>query len=228
MRLDKYLADQTGSTRSIMKQAIRVGRVKINDELVIKAQTQVKEGDIVSFDGRVIEPPRDLYIMLHKPDGYLCATQDGMHPIVNDLLPAHMHALFSVGRLDLDTTGLVLLTNDGHWAQRITHPKRGCDKRYHVFLARPHEPSYIEQFENGIMLRSEKEPTLPAKLELINEQEAIVTISEGRYHQVKRMFAAVGNHVEELHRLSIGGLTLDDDLAPGEYRELTADEVAQF
>jgi len=228
MRLDKYIADQLGTTRSIAKQAIRVGRVKIDNELVTKAQTKVAEGAVVTFDGRVIEAPRDLYIMLHKPDGYLCASSDGMHAVVNDLLPPHMHDLHAAGRLDLDTTGLVLLTNDGQWSHRIAHPKRQCVKRYHVVLARPHEPSYIKQFNEGILLRSEETPTLPAALTLKGEFEAIVEISEGRYHQVKRMFAAVGNHVTELHRLAIGELTLDPELAEGDYRELTDEEIALF
>ena len=133
-----------------------------------------------------------------------------------------------VGRLDLDTTGLVLITDDGQWSHRITSPRHECAKTYRVWLADPIAPGTAELFAEVVLLRSEKEKTRPAQLEILGECEARLTIHEGKYHQVKRMFAAVGNKVIGLHREQIGALALDEALEPGEYRELSAAEVALF
>jgi len=165
--------------------------------------------------------------MLHKPEGYVCSTEDPDHPTVLYFLDEPVaHKLHAAGRLDIDTTGLVLMTDDGQWSHRITSPRHHCEKTYLVTLESPVAEDTADQFAHGVQLHNEKDLTNPAVLEVITPTQVRLTISEGRYHQVKRMFAAVGNHVVGLHRERIGGIRLDDDLAPGEYRALTEDEIA--
>ena len=139
-----------------------------------------------------------------------------------------LNKLHCAGRLDLDTTGLLLVTDDGQWSHRITSPRHECAKTYRAWLADPVEPAVIEQFASGVQLRGERQLTRPAELELVTPTEALLTIHEGKYHQVKRMFAAVGNKVIRLHRERVGSLALGSDLAPGQYRALTPDEIAAF
>ena len=136
--------------------------------------------------------------------------------------------LHIAGRLDCDTTGLLLLTDDGQWSHRVTSPKHKCEKTYRVWLDDPIADDVAEQFAEGVMLRGEKAETLPAQMDVVDEKEVLLTIHEGKYHQVKRMFAAVGNKVVGLHRETVGELVLDETLEPGEYRELTAEEIALF
>lgn len=156
----------------------------------------------------------------------LCSHEDGFNHTAFVLLDeVKMENLHFAGRLDVDTTGLVLITDDGKWSHRITSPKHKCEKTYRVWLADPVQQEYVDQFKQGIELRNEKEPTLPAQLEIIDEKEVLLTIHEGKYHQVKRMFAALGNKVEGLHRERIGDIYLDEDLEPGEYRYLTQEEI---
>lgn len=226
MRLDKYICDCTGLTRSQAGKVIRQKLVSINGEIVKQAARQVSSDDKVVLDGQPLAIIGMRYIMLHKPAGFLCANDDPDHPIVFSLLDEPLvERLHTVGRLDLDTTGLLLLTDDGKWSHRISSPKHHIAKTYRVWTADPISPDAASQFAEGVMLRGEKDPTLPAELEIIGECEALLTIHEGRYHQVKRMFAAIGNKVEQLHREKIGGLQLPADLAEGEYRELTAAEL---
>lgn len=227
MRLDKFICDCTGLTRSQAGKVIRQKLVTINGELVKQAALQVSSDDTVVLDGKPLAIIGLRYLMLHKPAGYLCANDDPEQPIVFSLLDEPLvERLHTVGRLDLDTTGLLLLTDDGQWSHRISSPKHHIAKTYRVWTADPISPDAASLFAEGVMLRGEKDPTLPAELEMIAEREALLTIHEGRYHQVKRMFAAIGNKVEQLHREKIGGLQLPDDLAPGEYRELTTAELA--
>jgi len=182
----------------------------------------------VAFDGNVLEQqngPR--YFMLNKPQGYVCSTDDPDHPTILYFIDEPVaHKLHAAGRLDIDTSGLVLLTDDGQWSHRITSPKHHCEKTYLVTLEQPLAPDTADNFQAGVQLHGEKNLTRPATLEQISEHQVRLTISEGRYHQVKRMFAAVGNHVVALHRERIGAITLDDALEPGEYRPLTPEEVA--
>ncbi len=167
--------------------------------------------------------------MLHKPDGYVCATKDRDHETVLDLLDVdNREALHIAGRLDVDTTGLVLLTDDGQWSHRITTPRAECDKTYWLQSAESIPEAAVAQFARGLFLHNEKERLKPAHLEILDPCTARLTISEGKYHQVKRMFGAIGNAVTRLHRERIGAIALDPALAPGEYRELTADEVGGF
>ena len=167
--------------------------------------------------------------MLNKPDGYTCSSEDPGSTIY-DLLPeryAHRNpGLNPIGRLDKDTTGLLLMTDDGKLLHKIIHPKSNCLKIYHAVLDRPLEGHEGELFASGtLVLNSETKPLLPAKLEVLGEKEALITLHEGRYHQVRRMFAAAGNHVLDLKRVSIGGLRLPDDLEEGDWRELSAEEL---
>ncbi|WP_409420324.1 16S rRNA pseudouridine(516) synthase RsuA [Pseudaeromonas sp. ZJS20] len=229
MRLDKFLSQSLGITRSQASRLLRGGEVLLNGEPVKQGATTLGEADEVVYAGQSLRLTGPRYFMLHKPEGYVCSNEDPDHPNVFFLLeePA-VGKLHCVGRLDLDTTGLVLLTDDGQWSHRITSPRHECAKRYRVWLADPVPESAIAEFAEGIQLRSERELTRPAELELISDTEALLTIHEGKYHQVKRMFAAIGNKVVKLHREQIGPLALDADLAPGEYRPLSEAEVAAF
>lgn len=227
MRLDKFICDCTGLTRSQAGKSIRQGLVSINGEPVKQAARQVSVTDQVELDGEPLQLIGPRYIMLHKPAGYVCANDDPEHPIVFTLLDEPLvERLHTVGRLDLDTTGLLLLTDDGQWSHRLSSPKHHVAKTYRVWTADPIPAEAIAQFAAGVMLRGEKEPTKPAQLELVATHQALLTIHEGRYHQVKRMFAAIGNKVERLHRERIGALQLPVDLAEGESRYLTVEEIS--
>jgi 16S rRNA pseudouridine516 synthase len=165
--------------------------------------------------------------MLNKPQGYVCSTDDPDHPTVLYFLEEPTaYKLHAAGRLDIDTTGLVLMTDDGQWSHRITSPRHHCEKTYLVTLESPLADDTAAQFTAGVQLHNEKDLTKPATLEVVSECQVRLTISEGRYHQVKRMFAAVGNHVVALHRERIGAIVMDEDLGEGEYRPLTAEEIA--
>ncbi|WP_421340489.1 16S rRNA pseudouridine(516) synthase RsuA [Aeromonas veronii] len=230
MRLDKFLCDCSDLTRSLAGKLIRQGEVMVDGIVVKQPAFHINEQSQIEFDGVLLTlEQRNRYFMLHKPEGYVCSNEDPDHPTVFFLMdePA-MGKLHVVGRLDLDTTGLVLVTDDGQWSHRITSPRHECAKTYHVWLADPVNPDAIALFAEGVYLRNETDKTRPAQLEILGECEARLTIHEGKYHQVKRMFASIGNKVVGLHRERVGGLTLDEELAPGEYRELTAEEIALF
>lgn len=227
MRLDKFICDCTGLTRSQAGKVIRQGLVTLNQQLVKQPATAVQPTDSITLDDEPLYLQGPRYIVMHKPAGVVCSTDDPDHNTVFSLMDEpNIEKLHTVGRLDLDTTGLLLITDDGQWSHRISSPKHHCAKTYRAWLADPVDASAIALFADGVMLRGEKTPTKPAQLQLISPTEALLTIHEGRYHQVKRMFAAIGNKVEKLHREQIGGLMLAADLAEGEYRDLTADELA--
>ncbi|PKF79559.1 16S rRNA pseudouridine(516) synthase RsuA [Vibrio sp. vnigr-6D03] len=226
MRLDKFLCDALGATRKEATKIIKSGDVTVNDTMQKSGAFKVTEACDVEWQGRTITMQGPRYIMLFKPDGFVCSHEDGFNHTAFVLLDeVKMENLHFAGRLDVDTTGLVLITDDGKWSHRITSPKHKCEKTYRVWLADPVQQEYVDQFKQGIELRNEKEPTLPAQLEIIDEKEVLLTIHEGKYHQVKRMFAALGNKVEGLHRERIGDIYLDEDLEPGEYRYLTQEEI---
>lgn len=226
MRLDKFLSQNSDSSRSLIQQAIKAGRVSVNGVIAKKGDQKLLGSEFVSFDGKIVEAFKTRYLMLHKPLGYVCANSDSEHPVVVDLIRLpRWQELQIVGRLDIDTSGLVLLTDDGQWNHRITSPRNECTKVYRVTTANPISEETVQLFASGVQLHGEKMPTRPAQLELLSSHEARLQIHEGKYHQVKRMFAAAGNHVVGLHRESIGGIRLDPELAPGEYRALTENEI---
>lgn len=230
MRLDKFIAEQTGLTRSQAAKALKNGVVSVNEEIEKSGARKVSAEDTIRYEGELLEwLEGGQYFMLYKPQGYVCSHDDGEYPTVFQFFDYPlMNKLHTAGRLDVDTTGLVLLTDDGQWSHRITSPKHHCEKTYLVTLADPVEAFYAQQLAEGILLRGEKEPCLPAKMEILDDYNVNLTISEGRYHQVKRMFAALGNKVEALHRWRIGDIVLDESLEEGEYRALSDKEIGSF
>ncbi len=229
IRLDKCLTINFDISRKEAGRLIRQGAVTVNEEVVKDASFKVTADDVVHYDGNALtseEVIEHRYFMLNKPAGYVCVNEDSTHPTVFMLLDESVRDLFCVGRLDLDTTGLLLITDDGQWAHRITSPRHHCCKTYQATLAEPCTPEIVDLFAKGVQLKGEMELTKPATLKIINPTTVQLTIQEGKYHQVKRMFAAVGNKVCTLSRLSIGELTLDPTLESGAYRKLTAEEIA--
>ncbi|MCW2473439.1 MULTISPECIES: 16S rRNA pseudouridine(516) synthase RsuA [unclassified Symbiopectobacterium] len=227
MRLDKFLSQQLGISRALVARELRAQRVTVDGEVVKNGAFKLSPEHQVEFDGNALmqqNGPR--YFMLNKPQGYVCSTEDPDHPTILYFIDEPVaHKLHAAGRLDIDTTGLVLLTDDGQWSHRITSPKHHCEKTYLVTLELPLAEDTAHQFEQGVQLHGEKSLTKPAQLEKLDDHQVRLTISEGRYHQVKRMFAAVGNRVVGLHRERIGAIALEDTLEPGEYRALTQEEV---
>ncbi|MGL5145884.1 MAG: 16S rRNA pseudouridine(516) synthase RsuA [Plesiomonas shigelloides] len=227
MRLDKFLAETTELSRGLAKKAISSGSVTCDGVVTRDPAFKVIPGARVCLDGEHLARVGIRYLMLHKPVDTICSTQDEYYPSVLSLLDiARVDKLHIAGRLDADTTGLVLITDDGQWSHKVTSPKRGCAKRYRVQLADPVSADVIALFARGVQLHGEEGLTKPALLELLGENEALLSITEGKYHQVKRMFAAVGNKVVGLHREAIGNIELDNALAVGEWRYLTEAEVA--
>lgn len=226
MRLDKYLASVTDLSRSDAKKALKAGMVTVAGQVITDPQFAVAADADVALDGQSLRAAAPRYFMLHKPVGYVCAARDRRHQTVLDLLDEdNVEALHIAGRLDIDTTGLVLLTDDGQWSHRVTAPRRECDKTYWLQTAEPIPESTIEQFERGLFLHNEKTRLKPAYLEIIDPLTARLRISEGKYHQVKRMFGAIGNAVVKLHRERVGTIVLDATLEEGQYRALTRAEV---
>lgn len=227
MRLDKFVAHASPHSRSEVRQLLRAARICVNGMAVRNAGLTLTPVDVVTLDGMTLALGGPRYYMLHKPAGVVSATEDGAHSTVLDLLgKERREGLHMAGRLDIDSTGLVLITDDGQWSHRVKAPGRH-EKRYRVQTARPVNKEAVVQFADGLRLRGEEEtPTRPARLELVGPCEALVWLQEGRYHQVKRMFAAIGNHVEELHREAVSGIELDPALLPGQWRALTAREIA--
>jgi 16S rRNA pseudouridine516 synthase len=229
LRLDRYLSNATALTRSQAQKALRSGRVKVEGETVKQGAAQISLDARVTLDGVPVAPPLPRYFMLHKPLGVVCASEDPTHRTAIDLLAqANPAGLHFAGRLDIDATGLVLVTDDGQWSHRIVSPGKDCAKRYRVGLADALSEDDLKKLAKGVLLRGEKQPTKPAEVERLSDAECRLTISEGRYHQVKRMFASLGNRVVRLHRESIGPLALDGLLAPGEFRPLTQEEIDLF
>ncbi|WP_373768225.1 16S rRNA pseudouridine(516) synthase RsuA [Glaesserella sp.] len=230
MRLDKFIAENTGLTRSQAGKALRAGQVTVNGIVEKNSALKISAQDEVCFDGEPLTwTEAGQYFMLYKPQHCVCSHDEGDYPTVFRFFDPPLNSkLHCAGRLDADTTGLVLLTDDGQWSHRITSPKHHCEKTYLVTLADPVEDFYTDKLAEGILLRGEKTPTKPAKLEILDDYNVNLTISEGRYHQVKRMFAALGNKVEALHRWRIGNVILDETLEEGEFRMLTPEEIASF
>ncbi|HEY7774886.1 MAG TPA: pseudouridine synthase [Marinagarivorans sp.] len=263
MRLDRFVANNSGLSRKDATAAIRAGRVTVDGKPCRSASLAITAAQCVALGQQRLTEPTALYWMLNKPLGVVCANSDANHPTVFDLLdlntvhPSQRHNLQIAGRLDIDTTGLVLITSDGQWNHNITSPNKAIGKRYRVTTEAPITRQAIAQLEAGIALRNEAKTTKPAKVIPLFKGEALksdtlsrvalagegsyaasgnaamppiteclLEICEGKYHQVKRMFAATGNKVIALHRESIANICLDPTLEPGQYRPLTAQEVA--
>lgn len=227
MRLDKYLSNYSGLSRKEAKQAIKQGDVLVDSSAASDPQLSVNTQQDIRLAGMRIAPRGPRYFMMNKPVGCVCANSDAQHPTVIGLFTdeENFMDLHVAGRLDMDTTGMVLVTDDGHWSHRITAPKHKMPKRYQVTLQDPIAEQAAAQFADGILLRNENKRTRPADLYIKDSHHVELVIYEGKYHQVKRMFAAVGNHVTGLHRCAIGPLQLDPQLAAGEYRPLTPEEI---
>ncbi|MDF2541140.1 MAG: ytzG [Herbinix sp.] len=229
IRLDKYLADMGVGTRSELKNYIRKGRVKLNGIVCNQPETKLnKSVDRVTFDDNPIEYEEYIYYMLHKPAGVVSATMDNVSKTVIDIIEDKKgKELFPVGRLDKDTEGLLIITNDGALAHQLLSPKKHVDKMYYAKVNGIVTEDDKEAFLKGVNI-GEDDITLPARLTILLSDEISeieLTIQEGKFHQVKRMFEAVGKEVIYLKRLSMGGLTLDPNLKLGEYRRLTEEEV---
>ena len=226
MRLDKYISSASDLSRSEVRRLIKQRQVRINDAVVVNNGLHVTDQDRVELLGNELVKPQLRYFQLNKPTEVVCATLDSQHRTVIDLLSEHnLHTLHIAGRLDVDSTGLVLLTDDGQWTHRVISPKRSCSKIYHVKTIEPISAESIEAFHKGVQLQGEKKVCQPAKLELFDERSCKITLNEGKYHQIKRMFGMFGNRVIGLHRVSIGEIQLDEQLAPGQYRSLTESEI---
>lgn len=225
MRLDQFVSQSTGMSRADARQAIRAKQVCVDGKPVTKAAQHIDMLAHVTLADAVITLPGALYVMLHKPAGVVSATQDREHRTVLDLIDhPHKHTLHVVGRLDKDTTGLILLTNDGDWSHRLMSPKHHVPKTYLVTLAEPLLEQAAEQLRQGVQLHGEKRPTQPADISSVSAQQVRITIHEGKYHQVKRMFAAVGNRVTALHRERVGEWCLPEDLPAGDSHIIMLDD----
>lgn len=221
MRLDKFLSDSTDMSRKDIKQLIKKKSVTVNGGIITKPETQVEENDAVTVNGQAVLYRRFIYLMLNKPSGYVSATEDKKYPVVTDLVPKEYRHfdVFPAGRLDIDTEGLLILTNDGEFVHDITSPKKNVYKRYFARLDKPAGDEDISVFAEGMEFKDFT--AKPARLEIcVGGTEAYVEIAEGKFHQVKRMFERVGKTVLYLKRVSIGGLELPEDLAPGEVKEI--------
>lgn len=228
MRIDKFICKSTELTRSEAKKVLKSGEVRVNGEIVKNPATQVHENNTVDIDGQNLTARTSRYIMVHKPLDTICSNVDEVYPsILHYVEVDRAFDLHIAGRLDADTTGLVIVTDDGRWSHNIISPKKECNKVYRVWLRNPVDESAIEQFKHGVQLQGEEGLTKPGILNIIEPQEVLLTITEGKYHQVKRMFAAIGNKVVGLHREQIGCVELAD-LPLGEWRYLTEQEVNFF
>lgn len=230
MRLDKFLCDCGCGTRSQVKQLIRRGRVTVNGTPCRQADFKIdKEKDKISVDEKECSYSGFVYYMLYKPAGCVCAVKDNVSRTVMEYLDREdlKKDLFPVGRLDKDTEGLLLLTNDGALSHKLLSPKKHVPKTYFVKIKEELTAEDVKLLETGVDIGDEKK-TLPASVKSLGQKEILLTISEGRFHQIKRMLFAIGNEVVFLKRISIGGLCLDENLRPGDYRILTGEELERL
>lgn len=241
MRLDKFLSELNIGTRKQIKEYVKNGRCTVNGIPATKADVHIDENsDDIAFDGIPLKYSRFHYFLLNKPVGVVSATRDGRNETVLDLLAGeNVKGLSPCGRLDIDTEGLLLLTDDGDLIHKLLSPRKHVDKVYEVHISKPLDEAEIKKLESGVNIGDKNEDgsidfTLPAKVQILDDLDEnknpviLLTIHEGRFHQVKRMLEAVDNEVVFLRRLSMGSLVLDDDLKPGDYRELTDQEINEL
>ncbi len=227
MRFDKFVCKCTSLNRTEAIDLIRSGAILVNGSVVVDESQQVHENNEIMWAGERLQPRPFRYLMFHKAADTICSNIDEAYPtLFNDLDIESASELHVAGRLDADTTGLVFITDDGRWTYNITRPEKACEKVYRVGLSSTLKPNVVDQFREGLQLQGEKTLTAPAMLDTIGEKEALLTITEGRYHQVKRMFAASGNRVVSLHREQIGRVRLD--VPERQWRYLSIDEVKSF
>jgi len=227
MRLDRFVCKSTELAKKEAIQLINDGHVCVNGDVVTNAASQVHENNKITLDGQPLIAREFRYMLLHKPANTVSSNVDEVYPsLFNYLDVENASELHIAGRLDADTTGLVLITDDGRWSFNIILPTNHCEKVYLVGLSRPLGDDVVAKFSQGVKLQGEEQLTLPAALEIISPTEVRLTITQGKFHQVKRMFAAVGNRVVSLHREKIGKVSLD--VAVGQWRNLTAQEVQSF
>lgn len=230
MRIDKFFSELGLMTRKECAKACRAGEITRDGAVVTDSALHIDENaSVIKWRGETVSYKKFVYIMLNKPEGYVSSTDERGELTVLDLLPEILQrrGLFPCGRLDKATLGLVILTNDGQAAHRALAPRSHVDKKYLFTLADPIAQRDISQLQGGIML-SGGERTMPCKIEMLSEKEGVITLREGKYHQVRRMFAAVGNKVETLERVEFGGIPLDPELERGAWRYLTEDEEKKF
>lgn len=224
IRLDKFLSKSGFGSRKDVKKLIRNREVFVNGELIVDDDFKVSEEDEIIIGDIVLNYQENIYIMLNKPQGYISANSDDYHATVMDIIGSVGDDVFCVGRLDIDTTGLCLITNDGKLSHRLLSNKKHVEKEYIADIAKPLSLDDIRKLENGIVIDHD-EQCLPCKVEVLDELKIKIIITEGKYHQVKRMLKAVDNEVLSLHRRRIKNLVLDEDLALGEFRDLTLEEI---
>lgn len=227
MRLDKFVAKSTALNKLQVLQVIHDQEVLVNGHVIVEATFQVHENNTITLKGEVLISRPFRYLLMHKPANRICSNIDEAYPSVLNLLDVEfVSELHIAGRLDADTTGLILITDDGRWTFNITQPNSGCKKIYRVELSREINEDVILSFKQGIQLQGETKLTLPALIDVINPKEVLLVLTEGKFHQVKRMFAAVGNRVVSLHREQIGQVKLD--VEEGQWRTLTLKEILSF
>ena len=222
MRLDKYLADMSLGTRSEVKDLIRKGKITVNEKTVKDASYQVKDSDIIACEGQEVSYVEYEYYLLNKPQGYICALEDKRYPVIMELITSRRKDLVPVGRLDLDTEGAILITNDGQLNHFLLSPKNHVPKTYYAETDAPIPETAVAEFEKGMDLGDFR--SAPAQLKILGEKKAELTIHEGKFHQVKRMFEKVGCTVTFLKRLRFGPLDLQG-LPTGEFRRLSREEI---
>lgn len=226
MRLDKFLANSGVGSRKEVKEYIKKYRIKVNGTIIKIPDIKInEEKDIIEFDNKIIKYKKYVYIMLNKPKNVITATEDKYHKTVLDLVKGYeTYKLFPVGRLDIDTEGFILLTNDGNLAHNLLSPKKDKLKKYYVELENIISDEEIKRVENGVYIDNDY-LTKKSKIEKLDKKSLYIYISEGKFHQVKKMFLAVNNKVNYLKRVEISGLKLDENLKLGDYRELTEEEL---
>jgi 16S rRNA pseudouridine516 synthase len=227
VRLDRFIESSLSYSARTVRNLFLQRSVMLNGVAVTEGRGRITEFCRVEVDGNLLQAREAIYVMLHKPKGCVSATRDAKNKTVLDLIDfPQKESLHLAGRLDFNTTGLLLLTNDGKWSRKLTQPQQKIPKTYWVKTQNEITPDYAQQFAAGIYFQFENLTTQPAELNILSSHTAHLRIYEGRYHQIKRMFGFFDNEVLALHRLAVGTILLDDALAPGKYRKLTLNEIS--
>jgi len=232
-RIDKFLGQHCQVNKREVRLMLAQKRVLVDGKVALDASQVINRFSVIRIDDQIVQALKPTYLMLHKPVGVVSATKDDKHQTVIDLLKPHydeslLQQLHIVGRLDLNTSGLVLLTDDSRWSSQITSPSSKVTKLYRVTLAHKLSADYIDTFAKGMYFDYEGITTKPAKLDIVSDHVALVSLTEGRYHQIKRMFGRFRNPIVKLHRLAVGTVQLDESLSVGQCRKLTSEEIDSF